>query len=74
MADSEHFRLDMTIAEAMAVHPDVAEAFAKFHIGGCAHCYLSRVETLDQLCVSYGLEPDVLLEALESVVAEPTEA
>ena len=72
MADVEkkQFDLSMTISEAIAVHPRVAEVFAAFHLGGCAHCHISQVETLDQVCVAYGIDSDMLLEVLEDVVKE----
>lgn len=66
----KHFDLDMTIGEAMAVHPRVREVMAVFHLGGCAHCAINQVETLGQVCAGYGVDSDELLEALESVVAE----
>jgi hybrid cluster-associated redox disulfide protein len=74
--DNKHFSLDMTIAEAMAIHPRVAEVFAAFHLGGCAHCHINQVETLDQVCAGYGVDPDMLLETLEGLMepAEPTNA
>lgn len=74
MSETKHFNLDMTIAEAMAVHPRVAEVFAAFHLGGCAHCHINRVETLAQVCEGYGIDSDMLLEVLEDVLANPEEA
>jgi len=73
MAEQSHFNLDMTIAEAMAVHPRVAEVFAAFHLGGCAHCHINKVETLSQVCEGYGVDPDMLLEVLEGLM-EPDAA
>ena len=67
-----HFTIDMTIAQAMAVNPQVSQVFAAFHLGGCAHCHVSRVETLQELCDNYGIEPAELLEALEGVYEEAT--
>ncbi|HNR35832.1 MAG TPA: DUF1858 domain-containing protein [Candidatus Hydrogenedentes bacterium] len=67
MAD-KHFSLDMTIAQAMQVHPRAAEVFAAFHLGGCAHCHINQVETLDNVCMAYGLDPNELLEALEGIM------
>jgi len=67
MAD-KHFTLDMTIAQALEVNPKVAEVFAAFHLGGCAHCHINRVETLDQVCSGYGIDPVQLLEVLEGVM------
>jgi hybrid cluster-associated redox disulfide protein len=69
----KHFTLDMTIAEAMQVHPRAAEVFAAFHLGGCAHCHINTVETLGQVCESYGIDSNTLLEVLEDLM-EPTNA
>jgi hybrid cluster-associated redox disulfide protein len=67
MAD-KHFTLDMTIAQALEVNPRAAEVFAAFHLGGCAHCHINRVETLEQVCAGYGIDPNQLLEVLEGVM------
>ncbi len=72
MAD-KHFNLDMTIAEAMKIHPRVAEVFAAFHLGGCAHCHINQVETLGQVCEGYGVDPNTLLEVLDDLM-EPSKA
>ncbi len=72
MAD-KNFTLDMTIAQAMQVHPRAAEVFTAFHLGGCAHCHVNKVETLAEVCMSYGLEPSELLDALEGLM-EPSKA
>ena len=74
----KHFQLDMTVADAMAVHPRVAEVFAAFHLGGCAHCGVSQVETIEQVCAAYGIDQDALLEVLEGLMekdppADPAE-
>lgn len=63
-----HFRADMPVAEAMAVHPRVAEVFAAFHLGGCAHCGISQFETIEQVCMAYGVDINVLLEVLEGLI------
>lgn len=63
-----HFRADMPVAEAMAVHPRVAEVFAAFHLGGCAHCGISQFETIEQVCMAYGVDINVLLEVLAGLM------
>lgn len=63
-----HFDPDMTVGEAMAVHPKVAEVFAAFHLGGCSSCGISEVETVGQVCMGYGVDVDVLLEVLEGLM------
>jgi hybrid cluster-associated redox disulfide protein len=60
----------MTIAEAMTIHPAAAQVFAAFHLGGCAHCHVNRVETLEQVCASNGIETADMLEALEGLFEE----
>ena len=69
----KHFNLDMTIAEAMQVHPRVSEVLAAFHLGGCAHCHINQVETLGQVCQGYGVDSNTLLEVLEDLM-EPSHA
>ncbi len=64
------FSLDMTVAEAMQKHPKVAEVFAAFHLGGCAHCAINQYETIGQVCAGYGIDADTLLHTLEKVTAE----
>ena len=70
----KHFRADMPVAEAMAVNPRVGEVFAAFHLGGCAHCGISRFETIEQVCTAYGVDVDVLLDVLEGLLEKAPEA
>lgn len=69
-ATGKHFDPDMTIGEAMAVHPKVAEVFAAFHLGGCSSCGISEYETVGQVCMAYGVDVDLLLEVLEGLLEE----
>ena len=64
----EYFRLDMPIAEAMAVHPRVREVFAAFRLGGCGSCGIGEVETVGQVCAAYGVDADLLLEVLDDLI------
>jgi hybrid cluster-associated redox disulfide protein len=64
----KHFDPNMTIAEAMMIHPKVGEVFAAFHLGGCSSCGVSEFETVAQVCMGYGVDVDVLLEVLEELV------
>ena len=80
IADFEHsgehgvsyFSLDMTIGEAMGLHPRVGEVFAAFHLGGCSHCGINQYETIGQVCAGYGVDGDMLIEVLEGLL-KPTE-
>lgn len=64
---ARRFHPDMTVGEAMGVHPQVAEVFAAFHLGGCSSCGISEVETVAQVCMGYGVDVDVLMEVLEGL-------
>lgn len=63
----QHFSPDMTVAEAMRIHPRAAEVFAQYRLGGCAHCMVGQVETIDQVCASYGIDSKEMIEALEGL-------
>ncbi len=63
------FTPEMTIAEAMDVHPKVREVLASFHLGGCSHCAVSDVDTLEGACQSYGIEQSALMGALNELVS-----
>lgn len=69
----EYFRLDMPIAEAMAVHPRVREVFAAFRLGGCGSCGVGEVETVGQVCAAYGVDADLLMEVLEDLIRPKAE-
>ncbi len=71
---TQHFSADMTVGDAMEVHPRVREVFAAFHLGGCAHCSINRFETIGQVCAGYGVDVDMLLETLESLLEGDSEA
>ncbi|NIA16199.1 MAG: DUF1858 domain-containing protein [Nitrospiraceae bacterium] len=73
MTENKHFNLDMTIADAMTVHPRAAEVFAAFHLGGCAHCHINQVETLGQVCQGYGIDGSTLIEALDGLMESADE-
>jgi len=64
----KHFDPNMTVGEAMAIHPQVSEVFAAFHLGGCSSCGISEVETVGQVCMGYGIDVDILLEVLEQLM------
>lgn len=69
-AKGVHFDPAMTVLEAMAVHPQVGEVFAAFHLGGCAGCGVGQFETVTEVCMAYGVDLDLLLEILEGLMEE----
>lgn len=70
ISEGNHFDPDMTIGEAMAVHPRVPEVFAAFHLGGCASCGISEFETIAQVCMGYGIDAAVLIDVLDGLMVE----
>ena len=67
-ATAKPFSADMPVAEATAKHPRVGEVFAAFQLGACAHCMMSRMESIGQVCDAYGGETDTLLSVLEELM------
>lgn len=61
------FHADMSVGDAIQMHPRAREVFAGFHLGGCAHCAISEFETIRQICEGYGVPSDMLLGALNSL-------
>jgi len=59
---------EMTAAEAMAMHPRAREVFASFHLGGCSSCAIAEDETVGQIMHNYGVEPEMLLGTLNSLL------
>ena len=72
-AKDTYFRLDMPVAEAMKMHTRVPEVFAAFHLGGCSHCGVAEYETIEQVCMGYGVDSEVLLEVLEGLMENAPE-
>jgi len=66
----DEFRLDMTVGEAMKVHPKAQFVFASYHLGGCSHCAISEHETIEQVCYGYGIPPEDLLESLNALLED----
>jgi|YNPNPStandDraft_1061719.scaffolds.fasta_scaffold13292_3 hybrid cluster-associated redox disulfide protein len=62
------FSPQMTIAEALQVHPKVADVLASFHLNGCSHCAVSDVDTLEGACQTYGIDQKALMAALNRLV------
>ncbi|MGE5602017.1 MAG: hypothetical protein ACM30E_03140 [Nitrososphaerales archaeon] len=63
------FDPSMTISEAMSVHPKVVDVLASFHLGGCSHCAVSDVDTIEGACQTYGIDQAALMNALNGLVS-----
>lgn len=62
------FEPEMTVGEALALHPAARWVFAAYHLGGCTHCAVSNEETLTQVADGYGLPLKKLLSDLNSLL------
>jgi len=62
------FEPSMTIAEALQVHPRVAEVLSSFHLGGCSQCAVSDVDTIAGACQTYGIDQGALMRALTGLI------
>jgi hybrid cluster-associated redox disulfide protein len=62
------FEPSMTIAEALQMHPRVAEVLASFRLGGCSQCAVSDVDTIEGACQTYGIDQGALMKALRGLI------
>jgi hybrid cluster-associated redox disulfide protein len=66
------FEPQMTISEALQLHPRVAELLSSFHLGGCSQCAVSDVDTIEGACQTYGIDQAALMQALNLLI-EPAD-
>ncbi|MCZ8155897.1 MAG: disulfide oxidoreductase [Leptospira sp.] len=69
-ATKPRFFKEMTVGEAIAIHPEAGLVFSSYHLGGCSHCSINEVETIEQVCMGYGVEVDTLIDSLNNLFAE----
>jgi hybrid cluster-associated redox disulfide protein len=67
------FIKEMTIGEDLDIHPEVGMVLSAYHIGGCAHCSVNEIETIEQVCEGYGVDIDDLLCSMNSLFDENDE-
>ena len=65
------FTPEMTVREALLVHPQTEQLLATFHLGGCSSCAVDPNETLAQVCREHGRDLTVLLTNLNQLLAPP---
>ncbi len=65
--NSKKFTPDMTVGQALELHPEAGLVFASYHLGGCSHCSINEYETLEQVCMGYGIPLDQLLDSLNNL-------
>ncbi|HVT03602.1 MAG TPA: disulfide oxidoreductase [Thermoanaerobaculia bacterium] len=64
------FHPEMTVGQAMTLHPNARWVFASYHLGGCSHCAISEEETISQVAEGYGVPLDKLVDDLNSLITE----
>lgn len=67
-----HFEKDMTVEQAFKTHAGARRVFARFHLGGCAHCAISETETLEQVSEGYGIPLAMIMADLEKLFEQPS--
>lgn len=60
---------EMTVREAMALHPQAEQILAAFHLGGCSSCAVAADDTLGSVCRNHGRDLEQLLQNLNLLVA-----
>ncbi len=65
--ETRRFTKDMTVGDALALHPEAGMVFASYHLGGCSHCAVGEDEVLSDVCMSYGIPVEDFLADLNSL-------
>jgi hybrid cluster-associated redox disulfide protein len=55
------FTSEMTVREALLVHPQAEQILASFHLGGCSHCAVEPGDTLERVCREHGVDVNILV-------------
>lgn len=63
---SQQFTKDMTFAQAIQTHPDVAKVLRKYNLG-CIGCMGAQNESLEQGCSAHGLDVNDILKDLNAI-------
>jgi hybrid cluster-associated redox disulfide protein len=66
----EKFTPEMTVGQAMRLHPDTSLVFESYHLNGCSHCSINEMETIAQVCSGYGVPMDQLLDSLNNLLED----
>lgn len=59
---------EMTIREVQALHPQVAQVMAGFHLGGCSSCAVEPDASLSEICATSGTDLTQLTESLNTLL------
>ncbi len=63
-----YFHKDMTIGQALKLHPLAQTVMAGFHLGGCSSCDIKEDHILGAAAKDYGIDLDKLLESLNGLL------
>jgi len=66
----KEFTPNMTVNEVLQAHPEAGLVLASYHLGGCSHCGINQVETLEQVCNAYGIPLEAILSSLNDLLSE----
>lgn len=69
-----YFHKDMTIGEALRLHPLAQAVMASFHLGGCSSCDIREDHILGDAARDYGIDLNALLDALNGLFDGTTKA
>jgi hybrid cluster-associated redox disulfide protein len=58
------FAPQMTVREALMVHPQAEQVLASFHLGGCSHCAVEPGQKLADACQEHGVDVQKLVGML----------
>ena len=62
---SEKFNKDMTFAQALQAHPEVAQVLRKYNLG-CIGCIAAAYESIEQGALAHGIDVEALIKDLNS--------
>lgn len=60
---------EMTVREALLLHPQAEQVLASFHLGGCSHCAVEPGDTLATAAAQHGVDLRNLLDTLNLLTA-----
>jgi hybrid cluster-associated redox disulfide protein len=66
------FTPEMTVREALMVHPQAEQVLASFHLGGCSHCAVEPNDRLVDACQEHGVDLQVLVGNLNLLTSTQT--
>lgn len=67
--DGAAYTPEMTVREALLLHPQAEEVLAGFHLGGCSHCAVEPNDTLAQVCAQHDIPVERLVSQLNMLLS-----